>query len=292
MTSTVYTVQQKGGRYQEVELNETTTNSRAVIAPGRGGMAISFQSFGKELFYLDEATYQDEEANVRGGNPVLFPICGQLTDKCYEWEGRTYAMNNHGVARTRPWRIVSTGTDGGAAVTVSLTSDEDTLASYPFDFELLFTYVLKEGTLELKQEYRNRSERPMPMYPGFHPYFNTETKKLAYRNTGATRLFDYNDHQEKEFDGTADLNGKPESLALLDAASGEIRFQPAQDYAVRMSYDPLFKYVVLWSVEGKPFVCVEPWMAKTNELNEKKELVIVPPGGSLQASLRIKAELL
>ncbi|MDQ1911774.1 aldose epimerase [Paenibacillus sp. GD4] len=285
-----YQIVEHNNRFNEVELIDAATDSAVTVAPGRGGMAIRFRSHGKELFYLDEATYQDEQANVRGGNPVLFPISGQLQDGMYSWNGHTYKMSNHGLARTRSWKIIGTSTDGQASVTLSLSSDEETLKSYPFPFELRFTYSLKEGTLTLQQEYRNLSDAAMPMYPGFHPYFATDRKKLTYELTGATELYDYNDGQVKPFHGTVDLEGKPESVALLDSTRPEIRFAPSEDYAVRMSYDPQFRYVVLWAVEGKPFVCVEPWMAKTNELNVQKELVYVSPGETLTASLQIRAE--
>lgn len=284
-----YRVRPIEGPFAQYELTETETDSLVVIAAGRGGMAIRFRSHGKELFYLDEATFYDEQANVRGGNPVLFPICGQLAEGAYEWNGVRYTMKNHGVARILPWKVLETNDREEASITLALEADARTLTAYPFDFKLQFTYVLKDGRLTIRQQYANRSEQPMPMYAGFHPYFRTEAKRLAYE-TDATRLYDYNDNKEKPFDGSVDLDEGPEASALLDAASGYIRFRPFDDYSVCVRYDALFRYVVLWSVKDKPFVCVEPWMARTRALNEREELVMVGPGQTLHAEISMEGE--
>jgi galactose mutarotase-like enzyme len=82
----------------------------------------------------------------------------------------------------------------------------------PFDFEVVFTYVLENGKLNIHQEYRNMGEQPMPMYAGFHPYFKTSEKHLSYE-TDATRYFDYNDNEE--FTGRVDLGNLKEAVVLL-----------------------------------------------------------------------------
>lgn len=106
-------------------------------------------------------------------------------------------MKNHGVARTNPWEVVSTSTDSAASLTVLLRSDAATLVSYPFEFELEFTYILQGGKLRLEQKYRNLSGKPMPVYAGFHPYFATSNKELVYE-TDATAYLDYNDMEVKK----------------------------------------------------------------------------------------------
>ncbi|WP_419871140.1 aldose epimerase [Candidatus Pristimantibacillus sp. PTI5] len=273
------------------ELTEASTQSRVIVCPERGGIVIGCQLNGLELFYLDKATFEHKTANIRGGNPILFPICGQLEEQAYEWNGQTYSMANHGVARNAAWNVVSTNADGEASITIRLQSNEDTLRSYPFAFELLFTYVLQNGQLHTRQTYRNRSEAAaMPFYAGFHPYFAIDSdKKIAYE-IDATRYFDYNDNVEKPFDGVIDLEGLVESVCLLDAKKSEISFPSVQGARVRLTYDDIFKYMVLWSVKDRPFVCVEPWMAMTGELGRKEELVMLNAGEELQANLTISCE--
>ncbi|QJD86689.1 aldose epimerase family protein [Cohnella herbarum] len=271
------------------ELKETSTNSSFTICPERGGIVISCRLHGEELFYLDRDTFLNPQANIRGGNPVLFPITGQLVNGEYEWNGQTYKMRNHGVARTSAWEVVDTSTEDSASITLALHSNAETLAAYPFEFELRFTYRLKDGVLSIDQQYRNLSSQDMPMVAGFHPYFATESKNLTY-GTDATRMLDDNDKLEKPFDGYLQLEGMVESAALLDASKPEITFPIAQGRTVRLAYSEQFRYVVLWSVEGKSFVCVEPWTALNEALNKKKELLMITPGEKLELTLTIALE--
>ncbi|MCQ6562461.1 aldose epimerase family protein [Paenibacillus mendelii] len=282
-----YEVRKHDETYTLYTLTEAATDSSVTICPERGAIAISCRLNGEELFYLDEATLIDPEANIRGGNPILFPISGQLVDGRYEWDGVTYPMRNHGVARNRPWEFVSLSEEGEAALTLRLCSGEATRIEYPFDFELLFTYALKDGALQIRQSYRNLSESSMPIYAGFHPYFKISSKRIAY-GTDATQILDYNDQVVKPIQGEIDMDGLQESVALLDATEPAISFPgPEGQGTVRMTYSDVFKYVVLWQVEGKPFVCVEPWMALTAELNRKEELQMIPAGQTLEAELTI-----
>jgi galactose mutarotase-like enzyme len=288
-----YAIRKHEDAYPLYTLTDEATNSSVTVCPERGAIAIGCRLHGEELFYLDRDTFLDPEANVRGGNPVLFPICGQLAEGRYEWEGASYPMRNHGVARNRPWEAVSAeASEEEASLTVRLRSDEGTRKEFPFDFEVLFTYALKDGQLHIRQTYRNLSDEAMPYYAGFHPYFRTESKKFAYE-TDATRYLDYNDNTVKPVlaGGEIDLAGLKESVALLDAGKREIAF-PGPDGIgrVRMMYSDAFKYVVLWQVDGKPFVCVEPWMALTGELNRKDELPMLDPRGTAGAELSIAFE--
>jgi galactose mutarotase-like enzyme len=271
------------------ELKDGNTESRVVICPERGGIVISCQLHGLELLYLDRGTFLDPQANIRGGIPVLFPITGQLADGQYEWNGQTFQMRNHGVARILPWEVASTDTNGAASITLVLHSNAETFTAYPFEFELRFTYRLRNGVLSIEQQYINHSEQDMPMVAGFHPYFATDSKNLVY-NTDATRMLDYNDKLEKPFNGSLNLEGMVESAALLDARNPEISFPLAEGRKVHLSYSEEFRYAVLWSVEGKPFVCVEPWTALNEALNNKAGLLTVSQGETLNLAMHISCE--
>ncbi|WP_199620434.1 aldose epimerase family protein [Paenibacillus alkalitolerans] len=284
-----YSVTTYTDNYMIYELAEEHTSSRVCICPERGGIVTSHIAGGKELLYMDKQTFYDPQANIRGGIPVLFPICGQLADGSYEWQGRKYSMKNHGVARISPWEAIGTKQHGEASVTLKLGSDEASREQFPFDFELVFTYTLKNSALHILQEYRNLSDTDMPMYAGFHPYFAADSKNISYE-TDARLYYDYNDNEQKPFTGSLDLSEMVESAALLGAENREISFRPSSDRVIRMKYSEHFKYVVLWSVPGKPFVCVEPWMALTSELNRKQELVLVKPNETLRAELSVSCD--
>ncbi|WP_416147508.1 aldose epimerase [Salipaludibacillus sp. HK11] len=275
-------------QYKVYELSDRGTNSWVKVAPERGGIVYSYGVAGEELLYLNEETFYQTDKNVRGGIPILFPISGQLTDGTYEWEGKTYEMSNHGFARNAAWEVVGRDRKNGASLTLKLVSNEQTKKSYPFEFEVLFTYVLENGKFTIQQEYKNTGAWAMPMYPGFHPYFKTSGKDLAYE-TDATTYVDYNDGEKKEFTGRVDLTDLKESVVLIDPKQRHISFQPcATIKKIRLNYGESFKYVVLWTEKGKEFVCVEPWMAKTDELNRKEELLMIPAKDSLKTEFSIE----
>jgi len=288
--TTPYAVSTRTDTYVIYELTDSSTDSKVTVCPQRGGIVLSCRLNGEELLYLDRDTFLDPAANIRGGIPILFPICGQLADGAYEWEGVTYNMRNHGVARTSAWEVVNAYADGDeAALTLELHSNDETLRSYPFAFELHFTYRLKAGKLYIEQSYNNLSEREMPVQAGFHPYFALPDKNLTYASD-ATQILDYNGGQVKPFEGTVDLKGLFESVALLDPKTPEIAFPSPSGRKIKLSYSDVFGVVVLWSVEGKPFVCVEPWTALNQALNRKEGLILVPPGDSLDADFVIALE--
>ncbi|GKU77936.1 aldose epimerase [Paenibacillus sp. L3-i20] len=273
------------------ELQERNTSSRVLVCPERGGIVIGCQLNGEELFYLDKSTFENPASNIRGGNPILFPICGSLKDGAYVWNDHTYKMGQHGVARTANWEVVDTSASTEASITLRLRANEDTLAVYPFNFELIFTYVLLNGELHTRQQYRNLGEtESMPFYSGFHPYFAIASSKNIAYEYDATRYLDFNDNLVKPYLGSIDMEPLVESICLMDAKRSEIAFPIREDVRVRLRYDDIFKYMVIWTIKDRPFICVEPWMGMPDELNRKEELTMLAPGEELSTNLIISCE--
>lgn len=278
------------GNYQIYELTDSVANACLKVAPERGGIITGFTVHGEEILFLNKETFQDEAVNVRGGIPILFPISGQLEQGKYEWEGIPYKMRNHGFARNNPWEVIETNTDGHAAITIRLNSNKETKESYPFDFEVIFTYILKGNMLTIDQAYTNKSVDDMPIYAGFHPYFKSTKKNISY-DTDAITYLDNDELQVKKVSDGLDLSNKKEAFVLLDAKKKEIAFElPDLNKKVRMTYGDEFKYVYLWTEQDQDFICVEPWMAMTNEFNRKKELYLVAPGETVKTTVTISVD--
>jgi len=273
------------------ELYNETLGSWLRVAPDRGGIITSFGVENDEILFLNKETLYDPKKNIRGGIPILFPISGQLENGEYEWNGKVYKMKNHGVARNQPWEVIDTDlNETKATVTLRLVSNEDTMKEYPFQFEVIFSYTITKNELSIDQVYRNASDGSMPIYAGFHPYFKTSSKDLTYQ-TDTKSYLDYNTMEVNSFNHSLDLTNKKESLVLLDSMKKEISFElPELRKNVTMRYGDEFKYIVLWTEAEQEFICVEPWMAMTDELNRKEELVMVEPGKSLHTSLVISVK--
>ena len=53
-------------------------NNYIKFCPERGGVITNWVSDGDEILYFDEKRFVDKTKSIRGGIPILFPICGNL----------------------------------------------------------------------------------------------------------------------------------------------------------------------------------------------------------------------
>lgn len=271
-----FTVTEKSGR---VELADAGANSLVVLAPERGGMAVRFMVRGREIFFMDESTLALPKKNVRGGNPVLFPSPGKLASDQWARDGHAGTMKQHGFARDLPWTLGETETSDRASATLLLTSSESTRALYPWDFRFELTYSLAGGVLRIAQRIENTGDRPMPFGVGFHPYFLVDDKASARIDTRATRAFDNVTKKEVAFTGF-DLTAKEVDLHLVDHGGNESALTWGDGARLAIKGSPEFTHWVVWTLEGRPFVCVEPWSSPGNALNTGDRLITILPGKS------------
>ncbi len=73
------------------------------FCPTRGGLLTNWVSDGKEILYFDEKRFIDKTKSIRGGIPILFPLCGNL-DIPNSLFGKNYMQfMQHGFARDLQW---------------------------------------------------------------------------------------------------------------------------------------------------------------------------------------------
>jgi galactose mutarotase-like enzyme len=267
-------------------LSDTAAGSTAVLAPARGGMLLQLAVAGRELLYLDRATFDDPRANVRGGVPVLFPSPGKLDGDAWAWGGARGALKQHGFARNLPWEVTASGADEGAFATLTLVSNDATRAHFPWDFRADYTYRLRGRAVACEARIENRGDTPMPFGAGFHPYFAVPDadKPGARIATRATRAFDNVAKREIAFAGF-DLGAAEVDLHLLDHGSTEGSLIAGDlGVAVRCSAD--FTHWVVWALRGRDFVCLEPWTCPGDALNTGERLIVLRPGEA--RSLRVE----
>jgi len=273
---------------ETLSLHDEESGARAWLAPTRGGIVTRFEVAGVPILYLDEGTLLDASKKVRGGNPVLFPSPGPLADDHFTWRGTSGAMKQHGVARTRPWRVSSTGTN---EATLELASDAETIEQFPWDFALRFRHVVRGRRLTIEERVENRSRTPMPFALGFHPYFavtNAE-KRRARIPTSATRAWDNVRKQVVPIAGPIDLGGGEVDLHLLDHGASEAALLVPGGRGVRLYASKEFRRWVVWTLPDQDFVCLEPWTSGANALNTEEDLLVLEPGESRELSFAIEA---
>ncbi len=281
------------GQYKTYTLSDQTTKTSLEVIPERGGIVTRWRVQGQEIFYLDAARLTDPALTVRGGIPILFPICGNLPDNTYTHNGQSYTLKQHGFARELPWEVVDQATDDRASITLSLTSNDQTRAVYPFDFQLLFTYTLEGNKLIAHQRYVNHSDSPMPFSAGFHPYFQVVDKAQLEVDIPADRLLDQPTKSEHPFDGTFDFERDEIDVAFTNLSRGSASITDrAQGFRLTLTQSDEFSIIVFWTVKGKPFYCLEPWTAGRNALNTGDRLLSLAPGASLETVFSLTADFL
>ena len=251
------------GPLETLRLEDESTGSFVLLAPARGGMVTRFVAGAEPVLFLDETTLADPGKSVRGGIPILFPIAGKLPGDRYEVGGRTFPMKQHGFARDLPWAVLEESTTDGASVTLGLEATDATRAQYPFEFALRYTYRLRGGVLSVEQRFENRGDTPMPLHPGLHPYFRVpDASKSGVRiDTDATRALDNRTGREVPVTLPIELAGREVDLFLLDHHPRQTTLHRPSLAAVRIAFGEEQALLVVWTLPGRDFVCVEPWRA-------------------------------
>ena len=267
-------------------------NAQVAVVPERGGIITRWQIQGQEIFYMDTERFKDPTLSVRGGIPLLFPICGNLPFDTYTLNGQTYKLQQHGFARNLPWEATEQSTEDGASVTVSLKSNETTRAGYPFDFELNFVYTLRGNTLELRYRHTNLSDRPMPFATGIHPYFAVADKGHLTLDLPSTEYKVKGGAEVYPFSGQFDFDQEEIDFAFINlTGSSATVTDRGRNLKLTLEYDDDYSTLVFWTVKGKDFYCLEPWSAPRNALNTGEHLLQASPGATVETVVKMTVEL-
>ena len=200
-----------------------------------------------------------------GQAPVLFPVIGQLINDKYFYNGKEYSMPKHGLARKLLFNVKECE---GAKAVFSLKSNAETLASYPFNFELLVTFELKGKTLVNTMKVINETDGEMYFSIGAHPGFNCaigdiiefeqpetlETERIDSENLIIDSKFPVIENS-REIEITEDIFTK-DALILSGIKSKKLRIKGENEIEFTFGDCP---FLGIWAKPGAPYVCIEPW---------------------------------
>lgn len=276
----------KQEQYLTYILCDQNSHSRLEVVPERGGIITSWRIQGQDILYLDGSRFANPDLSIRGGIPILFPICGNLPDNVYTYNKKQYILKQHGFARDLPWEVTQQDSQENlASITLSLTSNKQTRAVYPFDFQLVFTYILRGKTLRIEQVYINNSKQTMPFCTGLHPYFWVKDKNNLAFEIPATQYQNQQTQKIQPFTGEFfDLNRAEIDVAFAPLHSNSTSFTDHQRrLQVKINYSELYSTLVFWTVQNKEYVCLEPWSAQRNALNTGENLSYIEPGSRVES---------
>lgn len=229
--------------------------------------------------------------------PVLFPfVCNTLSKK-YTADGKTYALSNHGFARDS---VFSEKSYSESSVELILTSDEDTLSKYPYEFEFRVRYTLTGNKVKCEFITRNTGDKELVFFVGGHPGFLcpfshdkngqfTDYKVVYDRPETIVQHLDSGDVTVLDngtevpltrelFRNDVFMKNSPASskVSLVDTKSG-------RNVSVRFNSG----CIAVWSPydDRADFVCLEPWAqtpvydCDTEELTEMPHAQRLAAGG-------------
>ena len=279
----MFKIAKKQEQYTTYILSDEQAESSIELVPERGGIISCWQVESQKILYLDTERFANPQLSVRGGIPILFPICGNLPDNTYNYESQEYQLKQHGFARNLPWQVTETQTDNCASITLTLCSSEQTLAVYPFEFQLNFTYQLQGNSLKIIQSYSNNSQKAMPFSTGLHPYFQIEDKNQLDFDIPASAYQDQNNKEVYAFTGGFDWEAEEIDIAFTEICKHSATMRDRQrNRKISIYYSDLYSTLVFWTIKEKDYVCLEPWSAPRNALNTGEKLSYLEPNSSCE----------
>jgi len=134
------------------------------------------------LFTSARSNYQAGKP-IRGGVPIIFPWFGVRADDAN--------APMHGLVRTREWTVESvTEADDAVSVVMTLTSDDETRARWPHDFQLRFTATFA-ASLIMGLQVHNTSREPIAFEEALHTYFSVgDVREIAIKGLIGTEYLD------------------------------------------------------------------------------------------------------
>ncbi|MBE9011260.1 aldose epimerase [Pseudanabaenaceae cyanobacterium LEGE 13415] len=287
----MFSIERRRLQFDTYVLVDRASNSKLEIVPDRGGIITSWQVQGRELLYMDTARFADPTLSVRGGIPILFPICGNLPDNTYTYKEQSYSLKQHGFARDLPWEVVEQKTDGELSFTIGLSSNAQTLEQYPFQFRLEFTYALNGQTLSIEQKITNLSDEPMPFSIGFHPYFLALEKHQLRFEIPATEALDQRTQARYPFFNTFDFAQDEIDWAFLEVSRQVSNVTDLSRHTrITLTAADEFPILVFWTLKGKDFYCLEPWSAPRNAMNTGDRILSIEPGATMNTIVSLSVE--
>jgi galactose mutarotase-like enzyme len=272
---------------QTYSLQDPSGKAQLEVVPERGGIITRWRVQGQDILYLDAERFANPALSVRGGIPILFPICGNLPENLFSSGGGTYVLKQHGFARDLPWQVQSQSAD---AIALTLASNAFTLSQYPFEFELQFTYQVTGDRLSIQQRITNPGSTVMPFSVGFHPYFAIQDKTQLQFEIPATQMVDQISKATLPFNGSFDWQQPELDLAFRPLTAQQATVKEG-GRTITLAFDALYSTLVFWTVQGKDYYCLEPWSAPRNALNSGEDLTHLAPGAVLETGFTIAVNL-
>ena len=241
---------------------------------------VEISSFGAELQSIKrnnvEYLWQGDENSWKNRATNIFPYVGRMQEGKYTYKGKTYEMGGHGLARHIDFTIEKLEDQ---KITFKMISNEETLKSYPFNFEYFITYELKEDTLFVTSKVVNKDNKAMYFGLGGHPGFIIpldnrlkfedyylefdECAKINNIRVSEKGLITHKEEYPLKDDKILNLTHNlfdNDALIFENMSKGVTLKTDKDNKSVYVKYEDM-TYLGIWHSPKKEvnFVCIEPW---------------------------------
>ncbi|WP_258103116.1 aldose 1-epimerase family protein [Marinoscillum sp. MHG1-6] len=275
------------------------------------------QKKGAELVSLilketgQEYIWQADPAHWARHTPVLFPFVGRLKNDEYHFEGKKYSMGQHGFARDMEFEVESQSENN---ISFLLTSSEETLRKYPFQFELRIVYTLEGKSIQTQYHVKNTGRHGMYFSIGGHPAFKCAMTLAGKRSDYQLRFNKPEDAaihllEDGIFSGETDNSILKKGIIpitdeLFDRDALVFKHLKSTNVSL-VSMDKTwlkfhfqgFPYLGIWSKnQVSRFVCIEPWFGIADhkdhdgDLAKKEGIMSLDSDKSFNCDYRIEIE--
>ncbi len=201
-------------------------------------------------------------------SPVLFPLVGKYKNGKTTFEGKEYALGQHGFARDSEFSLVE---QTEIKLSFELTSNEDTLAKYPFKFRLVCTFELINNKIIVGWFVENTDDKKIYFSIGAHPAFYCEkdktilsmnAKNLKYNLINSDGLYTTKTYDIESSFVLHDNVFDNDALIIENSDVTEVSLIDNGKNYLTVKFDA--KVFGIWSPTKKnaPFVCIEPWFGR------------------------------
>ncbi len=223
-------------------------------------------SQSNNLLWLSDTVEYQQGKPLRGGIPICWPWFGNLDKNPESIQNQIHNKNSasaHGFARSILWKVYSIKESCHCVeIVLSLTSNEQTKALWPFEFSLEAHFVFSKQ-LELELKTTNKSDTEFSFSQALHTYLPTDDIKKTYiHNAHNSRYIDAMDNwQEKLQTGRIGFSGETDRLYFFDKKS-------STDNNFELRVESPSKQLLIKSINSQSAVIWNPWIKKSLSLSQ------------------------
>ena len=299
--------------WNEVRLTDTLRGTIASVIPSAGALlnGFSVERFGIRTNIIDGFRDADDwRARIETGfqSAKLSPFVCRLRDSTYQWQEETYRVEKfslngsaiHGILYDASFETIEEKIQADHAELELRYTYTGDIFGYPFPYDCYIRYrLLSDDSLIVTTAIHNRSEIPIPVADGWHPYFTlggaVDDLTLQFHAKGqmeydTTMLPTGRILDTDEWSSTRRIGDKQvDDGFLLDFGYAQplcTLSNPETGMAVSFHPEPSYPYLQLYIPPHRRSIAIENLSAAPDAFNNGMGLIALDPDHTRTFSVR------